>query len=111
MESLYEIGEKFLIQLNTETYHDLVLSKKMSKDYFYDPRSFVCGTFFGVHKNIHYKILKNIETILVNDMIENNNLNNEQIALAYLVKNNPEFFEIYYRNNWKQIALFEELSK
>lgn len=111
LESLYGIGERFLIQLNTETYHDLVHSKNLSKEYFYDPRSFVCGTFFGMHKNIHATIMEKIEKILIDDMIKNNNLNNEQIALAYLVKNNPELFEIFYRDNWKQIALFEEMAE
>lgn len=111
LEALYGIEEKCLIQLNTETYHDLVNSKKLNKDYFYDPRSFVCGTFFGMHKNIHPTLLKSIEDIFFNDMLKNNNLNNEQIALAYLVKNSPELFEVYYRSNWKQIALFEEMTK
>lgn len=111
LEALYNIGEKFLIQLNTETYHDLVQSQRLGKEYFYDPRSFVCGTFFGMHKNIHHIILKKVEKIFINDMIENNNVNNEQIALAYLVKNNPELFEIFYRDNWKQIALFVEMTK
>lgn len=111
LEALHEIGEKCLIQLNTETYHDLVYSKNLTKEYFYDPRSFVCGTFFGMHKNIHSTILKKVEEIFIDDMIKNNNVNNEQIALAYLVKNDPEIFEIYYRDNWKQIALFEEMTK
>jgi len=111
LEALYDIGEKFLIQLNTETYHDLVYSEELSKEYFYDPRSFVCGTFFGMHRNIHSTILNLIEKIFINDMIKNKNVNNEQIALAYLVKNNPELFEIFYRDNWKQIALFEEMVK
>ena len=111
LEALYNIGEKFLIQLNTETYHDLVHSKKLSKEYFYDPRSFVCGTFFGMHRNIHFTILKKIENIFIKDMIKKNKVNNEQIALAYLIKNNPELFEIFYRDNWKQIALFEEMTK
>lgn len=109
LKSLYDIGEKILVQLNTESYHDLVYSETLGKEYFYDPRSFVCGTFFGVHKNIHELIDKKIENILVNDMIKNNNLNNEQIALAYLVKNELDLFEVYYRNTWKQIQLFLEL--
>lgn len=111
LEALYEIGEKALVQLNTETYFDLVNSTKLNKSYFYDPRSFVCGTFFGMHKTVHPIIDKKIRNILINDMIKNNNLNNEQIALAYLTKNNPKLFEVYYRNNWKQIALFMELGQ
>lgn len=111
LEALNDIGEKVLVQLNTETYQDLVQSDTLGKEYFYDPRSFVCGTFFGMHKNIHPEIEKEVENILVNDMLKQNNLNNEQIALAYLVKNNPELFEVYYRNTWKQIQLFLELTQ
>ena len=111
IEALYGIGEKVLLQLNTETYHDLVYSETLEKEYFYDPRSFVCGTFFGMHKNIHSFIEEKIENILINGMIGNNNLNNEQIALAYLVKNEPNLFEVYYRNTWRQIQLFLELAQ
>jgi hypothetical protein len=64
-----------------------------------------------MHKNIHPEIEKEVENILVNDMLKENNLNNEQIALAYLVKNKPELFEVYYRNTWKQIQLFLELTQ
>jgi len=110
-KELDELGEKFLIQQNMESYSDLVSSNSLDRSYFYDARSFVCGTFFGMHKNIHPKILGEIENILFNDMISKNNLNNEQIALGYLVKNKPEFFEIFYRNNWKQMELFTELTK
>jgi hypothetical protein len=98
-EALNGLCEKFLIQQNMESYSDLVSSNCLDKNYFYDARSFVCGNFFGVHKNIHFRILSEIENILFNDMISENNLNNEQIALGYLTKNKPELFEIFYRNN------------
>ena len=111
LEALTDIGEKVLVQLNTETYHDLVYAETLGEEYLLDNRSFVCGTFFGMHKNIQPKIEKEIENILVNSMLKENNLNNEQIALAYLVKNKPELFEVYYRNTWKQIQLFTELTQ
>lgn len=111
LEAIDSIGEKFLIQLNTECYHDLVYANSLDKKYFYDNRSFVCGTFFGMHKNVHSKIVKQIENILIKDMIKRNNVNNEQLALGYLLKNKPELFEIFYRDNWKQIGLFIELTK
>jgi hypothetical protein len=110
-KELNKLGEKVLIQQNMESYSDLVSSNALDKSYFYDARSFVCGTFFGMHKNIHSKILGEIENIVFNDMISKNNLNNEQITLGYLVKNKPELFEVFYRNNWKQIELFTELTK
>ena len=106
LEALDGIDEKVLVQLNTETYQDLVHSDTLGKEYFYDPRSFVCGTFFGMHKNIHPEIEKEVENILLNDMLKENNLNNEQIALAYLVKNKPELFEVYYRNTGNKFNYF-----
>jgi hypothetical protein len=44
-------------------------------------------------------------------MLENGYVNNEQIVFGYLLKNHEELFECYERENWKQIALFLELSK
>lgn len=111
MEALNEMGEKFLLQMNTECYPDLHESDNLKDTYLLDNRSYVCGTFFGGHKNAIEKVSQEVETVLLNKMIKNNFINNEQIVLGYLLKNKPEYFEYYCRTNWKQIALFEELSK
>ena len=42
-------------------------------------------------------------------MINKGNVNNEQIALGYLIKKHPDDFAIYYRTNGKHMVLFEEL--
>ena len=44
-------------------------------------------------------------------MIANGNVNNEQIALGYLVKEYPDDFAIYERTNGKHLDLFSELGK
>ena len=36
---------------------------------------------------------------------------NEQIALGYLIKENPDDYAIYERTNHKHAAIFEELGK
>jgi len=111
LESLVEMGEKFLLQMNTECYPDLHGSDSLDESYLLDNRSYVCGTFFGGHKNSIKKVSKEVEDIFLNKMIKNNFVNNEQIALGYLLKNKSELFEYYQRTNWRQIALFEELCK
>ena len=44
-------------------------------------------------------------------MIAKGNLNNEQIALGYLVKKYPDDFTIYERRNGKHLDIFTELGK
>ena len=43
-------------------------------------------------------------------MIANQFVNNEQIALGYLVKQNEDDFEVFERYDGKHMALFTELS-
>ena len=57
------------------------------------------------------KVADDVEDILVNEMIGNEYVNNEQIALGYLIKANPDDYAIYERTNHKHAALFEELGK
>ena len=44
-------------------------------------------------------------------MIGNDYVNNEQVALGYLIKKNPDDYAIYERTNHKHAAIFEELGK
>jgi hypothetical protein len=46
----------------------------------------------------------------MDDMIAENNVNNEQIALGYLVKKYPDDFAIYTRTNGEHMDLFTELT-
>ena len=48
---------------------------------------------------------------MTDDMIANDNVNNEQIALGYLVKEYPDDFAIYERTNGKHLDIFSELGK
>lgn len=111
IEALEGMGEKFLLQKNTECYPDLVFSDKLDKKYLLDNRSFICGTFFGGHKDTIPQVSKLVDRVFTSEMLENGYVNNEQIVFGYLLKNHEELFECYERENWKQIALFLELSK
>jgi len=111
IEALEEMGNKFLLQMNMEYYKDLVEADILKEDYLLDNRSYVLGSMFGgTEKNI-LKVSNDIKDVLLNKMISNGFVNNEQIALGYLVKQNPDDYEIYERYDKKHMSLFVELGK
>ena len=69
MESIREMGETFLIQENCDYYPDLFNSKELSKEYLYDNRSFVMGSFFGGHKKAIPMVAGLVHDLLIGDMI------------------------------------------
>lgn len=111
LEALNEMGDKFLIQMNMEFYPELANAEILTEDYLLDNRSYVLGSMFGGTENKLIKVMKDIEDILFNKMISNNFINNEQISLGYLIKNNPNDYEIYERYDGKHMSLFTELGK
>ena len=111
IEALNEIGDKFLIQMNMEYYSDLVNADILTEDYLLNNRSYVLGSMFGGTEKAISNVESEIDNILMNKMLKNNFVNNEQIALGYLVKKKPDIFEIYERTNHEHLALFNELTK
>ena len=111
MESLEAMGESYLVQMNCDYYKDLYSADKLSLDYLWDNRSYVLGSMFGGHKNALPDLCQKVEDVLTDDMIANGNVNNEQIALGYLVKEYPDDFAIYERTNGKHLDIFSELGK
>ena len=109
VESLEQMGDSFLVQMNTEYYKDLVNAETLGLDYLYDNRSYVLGSMFGGHKESIVKVHDIVDNLLKNDMIANRNVNNEQIALGYLIKKYPDVFSLYERTNGKHMDLFQEL--
>lgn len=111
IKALEGMGDKFLIQMNMEYYNDLVDSETLPESYLLDNRSYVLGSMFGGTQSALQKVSNDIEDVLLNKMISNEFVNNEQIALGYLVKQNPDDYEIYERYDGKHMSLFTELSK
>ena len=105
------MNNKFLIQMNMEYYKDLSNASTLSEKYLLDNRSYVLGSMFGGGKSSLLKVINDVEDILLNQMIANQFINNEQIALGYLVKKNPDDFEIFERYDGKHLSLFTELGK
>ena len=110
VKSLEEMGDSFLVQMNTEYYPDLSDAEELDLDYLYDNRSYVLGSMFGGHRNAIAKVCDMVEDIFLNEMIKKGNVNNEKIALGYLIKKYPDDFATYERTNGKHMALFEELA-
>ena len=111
MESLEGMGESYLVQMNCDYYEDLYGADELSLDYLWDNRSYVLGSMFGGHKNALPQLCERVEDILTDEMIAKGNLNNEQIALGYLVKKYTDDFTIYERRNGKHLDIFTELGK
>ena len=111
VQCLDQMGESFLVQMNTEYYPDLSDAEELDLDYLYDNRSYVLGYMFGGHKDAIPKICDLVEDIFINEMINKGNVNNEQIALGYLIKKHSDDFSIYYRTNGKHMDMFAELGE
>jgi hypothetical protein len=111
MESLEGMGESYLVQMNCDYYEDLYGADELPLDYLWDNRSYVLGSMFGGHKNALPQLCERVEDILTDEMIAKGNVNNEQIALGYLVKKYTDDFTIYERRNGKHLDIFTELGK
>ncbi|MFZ9531143.1 MAG: WlaTC/HtrL family glycosyltransferase [Candidatus Fonsibacter ubiquis] len=109
LKELEGIDNTMLIQYNTECYTDLVNSEILSEKYLWDNRSFICGSMFGGNKIAIENISLEIDN-LIQDMLQNKNFNNEQIAIGYLCKNKENLFTRFYRVNGKNhLSLFQEM--
>ena len=110
IKSLDDMGEQFLLQMNCDYYPELYNADELDLDYLYDNRSYVLGSMFGGHKNSIPKVCTMVDNIFKDEMIAKGNINNEQIALGYLVKKYPDDFSVYQRTNGKHMDIFKELS-
>ena len=99
-QSLLQIRENILIQVFTSYYPDLVNAEKLDESYFLDNRSFVGGGIFGASQSSIKKLCPLIEEVL-EKMLSNNTINNEQIALGYLYKNNSDLFAEFLNDSSK----------
>lgn len=110
--SLLEIKENILIQVFLSYYPDLVNAEELSKDYLKDNRSYIMGGMFGSGKNSIKKLCSIIDNIL-EQMLSDNIINNEQIALGYLYKKHSDLFVEFFNESHlhRSYELVVELSK
>tara|TARA_Y200000002_G_scaffold54749_1_gene40104 strand:+ start:6822 stop:7631 length:810 start_codon:yes stop_codon:yes gene_type:complete len=81
-----------IIQTSMSYYPDLVNANGCSEEYFWDNRSWVMAGLWGGYKQPMIKFCDLIDETFQHKMIGNGIVNNEQIAMAYVYKNNPELF-------------------
>lgn len=110
IQQLNNIDDTFLVQYNEDYYKDLTNSRILPKSYFWDSRSFICGSMFGGNNQAIQEMECEIDEIM-NFMIKNKCVNNEQIALGYLTKIREDLFSLFYRTDAnKHLELFSELA-
>jgi hypothetical protein len=96
--NISSIKEKMLIQSFCSYYPDLFYSDVLSESYLNDNRSYVMGGMFCAGKEAIKNVKKEIN-ILFEEMLKKNIVNNEQIALGYLLKKKPELFVTFINDS------------
>ena len=94
-QSLMDIKDSILIQVFMSYYPDLANAEELSKEYLKDNRSYIMGGMFGAGKESIKKFRPIVDNIL-EEMLSDNLINNEQIALGYLYKKYPDLFVEFF---------------
>tara|TARA_Y100000593_G_C4298722_1_gene332163 strand:+ start:1330 stop:2163 length:834 start_codon:yes stop_codon:yes gene_type:complete len=87
LDILEKNKDSAIIQCFAMPYKDLFSAKILTEEYFWDNRSYIMGGMFAGNMNAIKKLDALTEEILINKMIGSNVVNNEQIALGFLLKN------------------------
>jgi hypothetical protein len=105
--------DKAIIQTSMSYYPDLVNANGCSEEYFWDNRSWVMAGLWGGYKEPMVKFCDLLDDTLQNKMINGKIINNEQIAMAYVYKNNPDLFLAYENvaTMHRDYEFIQELSK
>lgn len=80
----------------------------MSIQYIYESQCLLCGTIFGGTRNIINLIDDITEKILLY-WIDKSFINNEQIMLAYVAKQEPKIFNLILNDTDKHLCLYEKI--
>lgn len=112
-EALLDAKDKILIQASMSPYPDLVNAQETTEEYFWDARTWIMAGLWGGGKDVMLKFIDDIDDVLRNKMIRNGVINNEQNAMAYLYKNNPDMFIAFenYSHMHRQYEIINEIAK
>lgn len=98
---------KTLYQMYIFPYTDLSMrNEPLPHDYLYDNRSYVWGGMFVSDCAAIQKLSKLVEDVLIKEMLEKNLLNNEQIAVGFLLKQYKNEF-VVLQNDLRSHRNFE----
>jgi len=109
--SIADMDNEVFIQIFMSSYPDLANSTFLPEEYLTDNRSYVAGGIFIASRASIKNIKKEIDNILLNLMLENGFINNEQIAMGYLLKKKPELFRTFqnYSNKHRNYEILNLL--
>lgn len=113
IEAMIDNLDKVIIQTSMSYYPDLVYADKCTESYFWDARTWVMGGLWGGGSDPLIKFCDIMDEILQKKMLSNGIINNEQNAMAYTYKNNPNLFLAFenYANKHRNYEFIQELSK
>jgi hypothetical protein len=111
LKSISDMYNEVFIQIFMSSYPDLVNSISLSEEYLTDNRSYVAGGIFIASRTSIKNIKKEIDNILSNLMLEKGFINNEQIAMGYLLKKKPELFRTFqnYSDKHRNYEILNQL--
>jgi hypothetical protein len=95
---------KFIIQKRPDLYY-----YPIDHNFIWKADNLLYGTMFGGYKEIVKRLAILVENVFCKEMLEKNNVNNEQLALAIVWKRNPELFYLTDNYNY-HLMLFKLLS-
>lgn len=113
IESMMDNKDKVVIQTSMSYYPDLVNANQCTEDYFWDDRTWVMAGLWGGGSAPLIQFCDIIDRVLQEKMIANGIINNEQNAMAYVYKNNPDLFVAFqnYAHMHRNYEFIQELSK
>jgi len=97
--------DKFIIQNRPDLNNYII-----DDNFIWKADNMLSGGMFGGNIKIIREISKLVEEIFVNKMLNNNNANNEQLALALVWKENPELFSLLNNVYNYHLIIFKILS-
>jgi len=104
IELLKKNEDRFFIQNR----HDLNRFK-IDDEFIWKADNLLIGTMFGGNRKIIEEISKLVEEQFIN-MMNHENTNNEQLALAMVWKERPELFHLFNNRTYHHLIMFKILS-
>jgi len=80
-----------------------------NEEFMYDCKPILVGTLFGGTKTICLHLSDRIKEFF-EYFLSQNHLNNEQVLLGILLKDNPSLFNVYIRNDGTHLPFFKWIS-
>lgn len=113
LEALVSNKDSILIQAQASFYPDLFNKEEYTEDDLWDNRSWIMAGLWGGGSEAVSRYYDLIDDVINNKMLKNNMINNEQSAMAYVYKNNDDFFVVFenYSHMHRQYEIMSELQK